>query len=334
MEKQLSKSTIDRQNVLNNKYAIEEMQHAIGIRGIHYENESLFTKSQVARFLEVTERTIDNYIEKYEAELRQNGYNVFTGKTLKDLKIALGNETFFATKTTRIAFFNFRAFLNLTMLLSESDKARVIRQILLDTVIDVINKKSGGSTKYINQREDAYLIAAFQGEKYRKDFTEALKEYVDMGRAKYPIYTNKVYEFVFKEKAQEYRKILRLSKKENVRETMYSEVLDIIASFEAGFAEELSLEYIRQARKLSAEEVDDIFTDYSNKKHWVPLIQKARTVMASRDSHFRNVEHTKLKKYIGTLSPEEFERFLGEKSKELAERVDEYKEVFKRLKDR
>jgi NAD(P)H-hydrate repair Nnr-like enzyme with NAD(P)H-hydrate dehydratase domain len=56
--------------------------------------------------------------------------------------------------------------------------------------------------------------------------------------------------------------------------------------------------------------------------------------MASRDLAFRDALHLQLKQYIVPLHPDEFERFLGEKSKELAERLEEAQDVLKRLKDR
>ncbi len=56
--------------------------------------------------------------------------------------------------------------------------------------------------------------------------------------------------------------------------------------------------------------------------------------MASRDLAFRDALHLQLKEYITPLQANEFERFLGEKSKELIERLEDAKEVFKRLKDR
>ena len=49
---------------------------------------------------------------------------------------------------------------------------------------------------------------------------------------------------------------------------------------------------------------------------------------------FRDVLHQQLEEYIGAVPAEDFERFLGEKSKELAERLEEAKDVFKRLKER
>ena len=44
MGNNLITSTIARQNILNNTYAIEETQKAIGLKGVLFENEYRFTK--------------------------------------------------------------------------------------------------------------------------------------------------------------------------------------------------------------------------------------------------------------------------------------------------
>ena len=62
--------------------------------------------------------------------------------------------------------FNFRSFLNLAMLLSESEKAKILRQMMLDIVIDLINQKTGGGTKYINQRDKDFIYASLQEDNY------------------------------------------------------------------------------------------------------------------------------------------------------------------------
>ena len=56
--------------------------------------------------------------------------------------------------------------------------------------------------------------------------------------------------------------------------------------------------------------------------------------MASRDLAFRDALHLQLKEYITPIQREEFDRYLGEKSKELSERLEEAKDVMKRLKER
>lgn len=336
--KDLTNSLIDRQNILNNQYAMNEIEKEIGFKGILFENEYKFVKSQIAEFYEVDERTIDRLLEQNRIELENNGYYVLKGAKLKDFT-SLVEENLFAdynisNRTRNLGLFNFRSFLNIGMLLTESEKAKELRSSILDIVIDTINFKTGGSTKYINQRDEEFIYSMFKEENYRKSFTDALNEYVDMGKSKYPIYTNKIYYSIFREKAIEYRKILKLSKKDKTRDTFYSEVLDIVSSYEYGLGEKIKSESISFNRKLSSIEVDKIFNRFESEPHWVPLIEKARVKMASRDLVFRDALHKQLESYIQPLNKEEFERFLGEKSKELAERLEESKDVLKRLKER
>ena len=338
MSKDLTNSDIARQNILNNHYALEEIQKAVGIRGILFENEYRFTKKQLVAFYEVSMRTIENYTEKNKAELEKNGYEVIAYNRLNGFKLVAKDqfdpEMNFGIKTTRLSIYNFRAFLNVGMLLTNSLKARELRSTMLDIVIDTINKRSGGSTKYINQREEDFVVNLLRGEDYRKEFTDALREYVDMGNFKYIVYTNKVYVSIFKENADEYRKILSLEEDENVRHTMYSEVLDLISSYETGFADVLKTKSLELNRKLRSEEADQLFREFESLRLWEPLREKARQKMASRDLGFRDALHKNLEEYVNALSTEDFERFLGEKSMSLDDRLEEFKEVFKRLKER
>ena len=295
-------------------------------------------KDQIAAFFEVDVRTIERYLEKYGDELGLNGYEVLRGKRLKSFKLTVKEQ--FDTdigvgiKTQQLGIFDFRAFLNIAMLLTESERARVLRQTILDIVIDTINQRTGGSTKYINQRDEDFILAYFQEENYRKEFTNALRDYVDMGNFKYPMYTNKIYVSIFRENAQEYRKILKLHEKDKVRDTFYSEILDLVASYEYGFAKLLEATHAKRQQKLTSWDVDRLFEEFEKQPHWNPLVERARNKMASRDLAFRDALHLQLKEYIMPVQADEFERFLGEKSKELAERLEEAKDVFKRLKER
>ena len=67
------------------------------------------------------------------------------------------------------------------MLLVESEKARHLRSKILDIVFDTINKKTGGGTKYNNRRDKDNFINVVREHKYRKKFTNALNQYVDLG---------------------------------------------------------------------------------------------------------------------------------------------------------
>ena len=58
-------------------------------------------------------------------------------------------------KLKSLAVFNFRAFLNVAMLLTESQKAKKLRSEILDIVIDTLNQKTGDTT-YINRTKKAH----------------------------------------------------------------------------------------------------------------------------------------------------------------------------------
>jgi hypothetical protein len=82
MAKDLTNSNLDRQNILNNQYALDEIAKAIDISGIIFEGKMVFFKQQVANFFEVTARTIDNYLNKNETELALNGYEILKESVL------------------------------------------------------------------------------------------------------------------------------------------------------------------------------------------------------------------------------------------------------------
>lgn len=340
MSHDLTTSAIARQNILNNRYAVEEIEKATGLRAFEFEGRRIALKPQVAAFFGVTERTIDDHIASHSAELSKNGYEVLRSNRLRALKkIIEGAEldeiNFVQFKHTQaLAVFDFRAFLNLAMLLPNSERARQLRSLILDIAIDTINVRCGGSTKYINQRDSDYLEFAFAGENYRVEFTNALRDFVDAGQWKYPVFTDKVYEIIFREKAREYRNVLKLDEKDKTRRTFYSEVITLIASFEHAIACAIKEESERITRKLSIIQTDAVIAKIASMPLTKPLIEMARTKMASRDFGLRGVEHAKLGEYITSLPREDFEKFLGEQSKELALQIEEAKDVLRRLKDR
>ncbi|MFV2028816.1 hypothetical protein [Neisseria sp. S1] len=339
MNTDLTVSVIARDNVLNNKFALAQLEQNLALGGIGFEGETVFTKSQVAQILEVTERTIDNYLSNFTEELHKNGYRTLKGNSLKNIKLAYVDESNFVdinSKAPSLGIFSFRAVLNLAMLVTESEKARFIRSRMLDIVIDVIAQKSGGSTKFINQRDADYLPAAFLEDSYRKQFTDALRDYLQMGNHKYAIYTDKIYQAVFYENAKEYKQILNLADKDKTRDTMYSEVLKAIGSFECGLAAQMKNKSDELGRKLLPAELDELIAQAENNPFMQPFILDARIKMASRDLGFREALHEKLEHYIQSIPESDFDRFLGEKSRSLQEQLEDTAtlDVLKRLKDR
>lgn len=338
MAKDLTSSPLDRQNILNNEIAIVEIQNKSNFTGILWNGDIMFTREMASELFEVDIRTIGRYIEQYNIELTQNGYQVLKGKRLKEflkeMQASFGKDINVPTKITVLGVFNFRSFLNLAMLLSESEKAKILRQMMLDIVIDLINQKTGGGTKYINQRDKDFISASLQEDNYRRQFTDALKMYVVDDHYKYAHFTDMIYVSIFKEKASEYKKILDLKASDKVRDTFYSEILDIIAAYECGLADAIRDKYGKRGHLLSRSEVDSIFADFEKLALWKPLIHRGRIKMASRDMALRDAFHYQLSEYIQPLDKEEYQKFLGTAGDELERLMEENKDVLKRLKER
>lgn len=332
--KDLTISNIERQNVLNNRFAVSKVQEHLDIEGMLFEGEYRFTKKMVADFYEVEERTIERYLEKHSDELAANGYVLCKGKHLKELKLQFAPVINVGSKTTQLGLFNFRSFLDMGMLLTESEKAKKVRSLILDFVITTINEKTGGGTKYINRRDVHYLPAAITEENYRKNLTSAINQYVDGHPTyKYPQITDFIYKAVFKENAKEYREVLKLDSKDNVRHTLYSEVLLVISSFENGVGAALSERFKENGgRLLTIDEVERIVNELAEHPMQKPYLNDARTKMASRDFSFRDAYHGNIADYLQAVTPEEFERFISDQSIDFDRILADNKDVLKRLK--
>ena len=352
----LTTSAIDRQNILNNLDAVKNIQEYLGVKGLLFEGEFKFTTKMVAEFYKIDIKTVRRYVENSHNEIVHNGYEVIKGQKLKlfkeqfghfltklddieqkDIDVPLLTETIDNQSKSRLkalALFNFRAFLNLGMLLVESEMAKAIRSKMLDIVIDTLNKRLGGSTKYINQRDEDFFHSILKEPMYRKEFTTALHNHLNMGNYKYAYYTDAIYKCIFQENAKEYKQILKLEEQENPRDTMYAEVLNLIASFETGLAYEMEIKAGVLGRMLEKNEMDELIKIFADHPSHKPHIENARIKMATRDYGFRQVLHENLKHYIGSIDLSDYQRFLGDKSKVLQDRIEDSIDVFKRLKDR
>jgi hypothetical protein len=332
MAKDLTTSQIDRQNILNNGVALPRIQEALEIRPLEFEGRYVLTKQMVADYYEVDERTIECFLEANKEELEHNGYFLCKGNSLKEFKLRFASDIDVATKTTVLGLFDFRSFLNIGMLLTESEKAKWLRSRILDIVIATINEKTGGGTKYINRRDREYLPAAIQEENYRKNLTDAINKYVDGHKTfKYAQITDMIYKVVFREKAKEYKKLLSLSEKDNLRRTLYAEVLRAISSFENGTAYEIKKK-AEEVGPLTVDEVEDVIQELAKHPMMEPIIYDARQKMASRDFALRDVYHDNIAEYLKAIAPEEYEKFIGSQSVDFDHLLDENKEVLDRLK--
>lgn len=220
MTKDLTNSTVSRQNILNNSLALEKIADNLSLKSVYFNDEMVFTKKQVSSILQVDIRTVERYIENNGKELEKNGYQVIKGNKLKELKnivlaidtneLSYGTDIDVGTKMSILGLFSFRALLNLAMLVTESQKAKQIRGKMLDIVIDVVAQKTGGNTKYINQRDEDYLLSSYKEHNYRKEFIDALDQYLPDDKWKYSRYTNAIYKAVFAENKSDVGKVSRI----------------------------------------------------------------------------------------------------------------------------
>ena len=286
----------------------------------------------VADYYEVDIRTIERQLVANEEELVSNGYKVLTGNLLKEFKLHYLTDIDVGQKTKALGIFDFRSFLNIGMLLTTSEKAKWLRGRILDIVIATINEKTGGGTKYINRRDRNYVISAVQEENYHKKLTDAIRDYVDGHKIyKYSTIIDMIYKAVFCEKAKEYKKLLELSEKDNLRRTLYAEVLVSISAFENHVAETIKAK-AKEYDTVTVSEVGDAIKELSDMPFVKPIIEDARTKMASRDFALRDVYHDNIAEYLKAVSPEEYEKFIGSQSVDFDHLLDENKAVLDRLK--
>jgi len=123
MAKDLTTSAIERQNILNNPVALPRIQEALGVKALEFEGRYVLTKQMVADYYGVDIRTISRYIENNQEELEHNGYFLCKGNSLKAFKLRYVQDIDVPNKTPHIGLFVFRSFLNIGMLLTESEYA-------------------------------------------------------------------------------------------------------------------------------------------------------------------------------------------------------------------
>ena len=218
-------------------------------------------------------------------------------------------------KTRRVGVFNFKAFINLGLLLQESERARILRRAILDLVIDIVSAKAGGNTKYINHQDESYMMSLYLSENYHEQLKDALTKYVENGKYKIGSFTNEIYKSIFKERAQDYKELLSLDRTENVRDTMYAEVITTISMYETGLAHEIEKKFNSLGNKLDSDEVKKLFEEFAENPIWIPQLEMVRVKMASRDYGLRSVKHEKLAQYIGPVDSSDYEKFLERKVK-------------------
>ena len=178
----------------------------------------------------------------------------------------------------------------------ESDFKRVMRIATLDP-------------KIINQLTTQFWETRQETKDYRKDFTDCIKNFVAVKN--YGTYTDMLYNFLFLEKAKEYRKLLDLAKKDFTRNYMYEEILLIVGAFEAGLAGEIEKDYKKLGRLLVKDEFVKKFNEFASQKNWLVYQKRARSIMATYDAELRSIKHPKLIDYKKEFSQEDIQKLIG-----------------------
>ena len=84
MAKDLTVSRLDRQNILNNDLAVEELQNTVEITAVFWNDKYYLTKEMLAAYFDVDVRTVERYISNFTDELKANGYELLKGNHLRD----------------------------------------------------------------------------------------------------------------------------------------------------------------------------------------------------------------------------------------------------------
>lgn len=86
VSKDLTVSVHDRQNILNNRYALQKAEQHLELGGVDFDGERLFTKQQVMELFEISEATVERYLSLHGDELKKNGYILLRGENLRKFK--------------------------------------------------------------------------------------------------------------------------------------------------------------------------------------------------------------------------------------------------------
>jgi len=178
----------------------------------------------------------------------------------------------------------------------ESDFKKVMRIATMDP-------------KFINQLASQFFETREETKEYRRDFTDCIKDFVAVKN--YGTYTDMLYNFLFLERAKEYRKLLDLAKKDFTRNYMYEEILLTIGAFETGLAGEIEKEFKKLKRMLTQKEFEKIFNDFSSQRNWLVYQKIARNIMATYDEELRRIKHPKLIDYRKEFSQEDIQKLLS-----------------------
>ncbi|MFA6159960.1 MAG: antA/AntB antirepressor family protein [Parcubacteria group bacterium] len=195
-------------------------------------------------------------------------------------------------------------------MLENNEKGKMVRKYFIRVENDFkkVMRVATMDPKFINQLTSQFFETREETKEYRRDFTDCIKDFVAVKN--YGTYTDMLYDFLFLEKAKEYRKLLDLAKKDFTRNYMYEEILLTIGAFETGLAGEIEEEFKKLGRMLKKDEFVRKFNKFSSTKNWLVYQKRARNIMATYDEELRRIKHPKLIDYKKEFSQEDIQKLL------------------------
>jgi len=195
-------------------------------------------------------------------------------------------------------------------MLENNEKGKMVRKYFIRVENDFkkVMRVATMDPKFINQLTSQFFETREETKEYRRDFTDCIKDFVAVKN--YGTYTDMLYDFLFLEKAKEYRKLLDLAKKDFTRNYMYEEILLTIGAFETGLAGEIEEEFKKLGRMLRKDEFVRKFNKFSSTKNWLVYQKRARSIMATYDEELRRIKHPKLIDYKKEFSQEDIQKLL------------------------
>jgi phage anti-repressor protein len=196
-------------------------------------------------------------------------------------------------------------------MLENNDRGKLVRKYFIRVEGDFkkVMRIATMDPKIINQLASQFSETREETKDYRKDFTDCIKNFVAVKN--YGTYTDMLYDFLFLEKAKEYRKLLDLAKKDFTRNYMYEEILLTIGAFESGLSGEIEKEFKKSGRMLTKNEFAKKFNEFASQKNWLVYQKRARNIMATYDEELRMIKHPKLIDYRKEFSQEDIQNLLS-----------------------
>ncbi len=159
MSQELATSLTSRENILQNEQTLQELENILLLS-----SDAPFSKKDVAQALTIEASIIDDYVARYGDELCSSGY--------QPLDEGIHTETF-----------SFRAFINLAMLVVESEQARKIRNQIFDVAIGVAARMQGGyadfnATKHYTTQNAITKASTSNFDEFLQEHSQNLQEQI------------------------------------------------------------------------------------------------------------------------------------------------------------